>query len=657
MRICCPFCQQTFPRPARDRDDGAPAVATDTVWAPTDEFLLDGNLAGFMRRHGIASYDELERAWIADPDWFWLAAADDVGLTWLERPSRALDPSRGPAWPRWYADGTTNLVHACVRQHPADALALLWEGEEGAVRRVTFGELDALVGRIAGGLRALGVGPGDRVGLFLPLTPEAVACCYACAALGAIYVPAFSGYGADAVAVRLADAGAKVLITADAFLRRGRRIDMRAVAEAAAARAPSVERVVVMPRLDEVPGWDRFLDVEPFVDLEPVAGDHPFMVAYTSGTTGRPKGAVHTHASWPVRSATETAWHLDQRPGEPMIWMTDLGWIMAALSITGCHLTGRPLLLYDGAPDHPAPSRMAEVLARHEVGVFGTSPTYIRSLMGRDDHGFDGRHASLRLLSGGGEPWTEPVWRWYFERVGGGRIPLINQSGGTEAGAILASVPLRPIRPCTFNSPAVGVDANVFAADGRPAAPGALGELVVLQPWVGQTKGFWADDDSRYEEAYWSRWPGVWAHGDLASRDADGHWLLHGRSDDTLMIAGKRVGPAEVEAAVATIPGVRAAAAVGLPHETKGEALWCFIVARGEPEGLEDEVAATIVERLGKPFAPERVVVVAALPQTRNAKILRRAIRAAACGIDPGDVSALENPEAVEAIAAAARGV
>jgi acetyl-CoA synthetase len=622
-------------------------MPTDVVWRPGDDFLRNSNIARFMQRHGFESYDALRTAWTEHAVDFWSKVADDLGVVWYEPPAAALEPESGP-WARWFKGGRTNLVASCVDRHDPQQVAYVWEGEEGAVRRMTFGELSTLVGRIAGGLRASGVRQGNVVGLFLPLAPEAYAALYACAKIGAIALPLFSGFGPDAIASRLRHAEARVLITADGSLRRGRTIDMRAAAQAA-ARSAGVETVVVWPRLAEG-DWEAFLDAPPVADPEPLPGEHPFMLAYTSGTTGRPKGAVHTHAEFPLKVATETLYHLDQREGELLFWQTDLGWIMAPLTMIGAGLTGRPLFLYDGAPDHPTPARVAEMLERHRIALYGTSPTFIRALMGRDDHGFDGDPRSLRVLGSTGEPWNDAPWRWYFERVGGGRCPVVNVAGGTEAGSLLGVLPIRPVKPCSFNTPCVGVDADVVDADGSPLGPGEVGELVVRRPWPGRTHGFWKEDE-RYLETYWQRWPQLWAHGDWASRDADGFWYLHGRSDDTMMIAGKRVGPAEVETVLVDHKDVTEAAAVGVPDELKGEAIWCFVVAARDSIGLEDELKELVGERLGRPFIPARIVLVVSLPKTRNGKVVRRALRATAAGEHPGDLSALEDPAALETLA------
>jgi acetyl-CoA synthetase len=630
-------------------------VPAEAVWQPTDDFLRNSNIAGFMERHGLASYEELLQAWTADPEWFWSAASEDLGVVWYERPHAVLDRSGGNEWPRWFPGGVTNLVASCVDRHNPDRLAIVWEGEESTVRTLSFGELSALVARIAGGLRAAGISSGDCVGLYLPLAPESVACLYACAKIGAIAIPMFSGFGAEPVTSRLNDAWAKVLITADGFYRRGNVVPMQAIAEKAVRGAPAVERLVVWPRLaGDSPDWSAFLKAEPITEPEPLRADHPFMVAYTSGTTGRAKGAVHTHGGFPLKSATETNYHADHRDGELLFWITDLGWIVAPIVVLGAGLAGRTIFLYDGAADHPTSARMAEMIDKHSISLFGASPTFVRALMRRTDHGFESSPPSLRVLCSTGEPWNELPWLWFFERVGGGRCPIVNLAGGTEAGSLVGVLPIRPLKPTCFTGPAVGVDVDVFGRGGHPTVPGELGELVVKQPWPGQTQGFW-DDDERYLATYWHRWPGVWVHGDWASRDEEGYVFLHGRSDDTINVAGKRLGPAEVESVLTDHPAVIECAAVGIPHEVKGETIWCFAVVREPAAELEEELRTLVGERLGRVFAPDRVLCVSALPRTRNAKIVRRAIRDAVTGAEPGDLSSLENPEVLEEIGERAR--
>ena len=650
-----------WPRFGRD----VPAAA----WRSTPGVAGQNRLGRFLRYTGERDLESLQAHAELDPAWFWGAAADDLGLAWQRRPAQVLDSSGGVEWSRWWNGGAFNYAAAAVDPRAAarpDAPALSWEGEDGDVRRFTNAELKAEVDRAASMLARLGVGPGDRVGIYMPLLPETVFAVLALGKLRAIYTPIFSGYAAPAVASRLNDCTARLLITADGALRRGQAVNLKQTADEAADAAPSVERVLVVRRLgaERVSvGWrdgrDRWWDEEigrseggppetPTTDPET-----PYMIIYTSGTTGRPKGAVHVHGGFPIKGAQDLAHCFDLGPGDRLFWFTDLGWMMGPWAISGALLLGAELVLYEGAPDHPGPDRLWSLVARHGVTHLGLSPTVIRALMPHGPDLLRGHDlSSLRVLGSTGEPWNPESWWWFFREVGGGRMPLINYSGGTEvSGGIVSCNPLTPIKPCSFGGPNVGTAADVLGPGGE-SVRGAVGELAVRQPLPGMTRGFW-NDPERYLETYWSRLPGTWIHGDWALVDPDGYWFIQGRSDDTLKVAGKRVGPAEVESAAVAHPAVLEAAAVGIPHAVKGECIVVFVRLRPGETGdaeLSRSVSARIVEQLGKALRPEAVHVVAELPRTRSGKVMRRVARAAYLGTDPGDLSALENPLAVEQI-------
>jgi acetyl-CoA synthetase len=637
---------------------------SEVVWVPDPTEVDTTNVGRFMHAHGITRFDDLVERSIAEPEWFWDAVVRHLDLPFAEPYERVLDVSRGAPWAQWFVGGRLNLAAACVDRwatETPDAVAVLWEGEDGDVRQWTYAELRAEVDACAALLSARGVGVDDSVGIYCPMVPETVAACFAVAKLGARFLPIFSGYGAEAVAVRLDDARAKALVTADGFARRGRAVDMLGTAIDAADRVGTVGTVVVVPRLGRGcdPGDDRQVPWPKPADTtfasRPVDSEHVLFIAYTSGTTGRPKGSVHVHGGFLVKIAEEAAFQFDVRPGDRLCWVADFGWIMGPWEIVGTLANGATVCLYDGAPDHPGPDRLWAYVERHDVTVLGISPTLIRSLR---QHGDDPVRAhdlsSLRILGSTGEPWNEDPWRWYFAVVGGGRCPVINISGGTEVGAcFLSPHPVQDLTPMSLGGPALGMAVDVFDDAGSPVRD-EVGELVCTQPWPGMTRGLY-NDPERYLEVYWSRWPDVWVHGDWASID-DGQWYLHGRSDDTIKIAGKRLGPAEVESALVSHPAVVEAAAVGMPDELKGEQLWCFVVLApgGEAsDGLRRELVDVVVEHLGRSFRPAEVRVCAALPKTRSAKVLRRAIRATAMGVDPGDLSSLEDPATIDAVMAA----
>jgi acetyl-CoA synthetase len=639
----------------------------DIVWSPSEDYVERANVSRFMRANDIRSYDELIKRSQDDIEWFWEAVVRDLGIEFYRHYTRVLDESEGKPWAKWFVGGTINLAHNCVDRwadRTPDNVAIIWEGEEGPPRHVNYRELREMADRLAGALRALGIKAGDTIGIFMPMAPETVAATLACAKLGAVYLPIFSGYAADAVATRLQDASAKVLITADGTTRRGKLVPMKETADEAVAACPSVEHVVVWPRLGRsdlrwLDGrdhrWDDLLDSQqPRFETEQLDSEHPLFIAYTSGTTGRPKGSVHVHGGLLVKMAAEAAYQADLHQDDTLFWVTDLGWIMGPWELIGAGALGARVFLFDGAPNHPGPDRLWDMVERHRISTLGISPTLIRALIPAGDETVNQHDlSSLRVLGSTGEPWNPEPYLWFLNVVGGGRCPIINISGGTEVGAcFLSPLPITELKPCTLRGPALGMDVDIWDSEGRPAGAGEVGELVCKKPWPGMTRGIWKDPE-RYLATYWSRWPDVWVHGDWASRDEDGFWFLHGRSDDTMNVAGKRVGPAEVESALAHHPAVAESAAVGIPDEIKGEAIWCFVLVKPGSERTDElaaELASAVAAHLGKAFKPSRVVFVDELPKTRSAKIVRRALRALVMDQDPGDLSSLENPGSLDAI-------
>ena len=642
----------------------------EVAWVPDEATRSRARLQRFIEFCGLGSYAELQRRSTEDVAWFTERLLEFLEIQ-FDRPwETVLDLSRGIQWPRWCVGGQLNITKSCLDRWVEDeatahAPALIWEGEEGQSRRLGYQELWDEVGLCAAGLRACGLGKGDAVGLHLPMVPETLIALLAVNRIGAIAVPLFSGYGAAAIEARLRDVGARALFTCDSFPRRGRSVNAKAVADEAVAGLEGVVRVFVVRRSNVTvpmrPGRDLFFEQlletgarNPGLrQMEPTEAEDPLIAIYTSGTTGRPKGVLHTHCGFPVKSAQDMCFGTDVGPGTRIGWLTDIGWMMGPWLFYGTLILGGTIVLYDGAPDYPGPDRLWSLVERHRIEVLGVSPTLVRSLSGQGDHWISGHDlSSLRIFGSTGEPWNPEPWWWLFETVGKSRVPIINYSGGTEiSGGILMGNPLLPIKPCSFAAPCPGIAADVVDEQGR-SVRGSVGELVIRQPWIGQARGFWKDP-ARYLETYWSRFPGIWVHGDWAMVDEEGHWFILGRSDDTLKIAGKRVGPAEVESVLVGHPEVAEAAAIGIPDEMKGNALVVFCtLASGRPpdECLESELKTAVAEALGKPLRPQRVHFVEALPKTRNAKVMRRVIRAAYLGQDPGDVTALENPAAVDAI-------
>ncbi|HEY2980689.1 MAG TPA: AMP-binding protein [Anaerolineales bacterium] len=662
----------------------------EIVWRPTKEYIERAHLTTFMRRHDIPGFDALMRRSTEDIAWFTDAVLKYLDVRFFEPYSNVVDVSEGIQFPKWCVGGKMNVVHNCVDKWVeratagtprtqrdsgpqkkdsansaslrSDSAALIWEGEEGATRTLTYKELHQEVSRCANALRSLGLGKGDAIGLFMPMTPEIVIALLAIAKIGGVILPLFSGYGAGAVASRLLDADAKAMFTADGAFRRGKPAEMKSIADEVAAQVPSLKHLIVLKRTGQdipmISGRDHWWHdlVAPQPDSAPTevtSAEDPLMIIYTSGTTGRPKGALHTHCGFPVKAAQDMAFGTDVHPGDVIYWMTDMGWMMGPWLVFGALMLGATLFIYDGAPDYPGPDRLWELVERGRITQLGVSPTLIRSLIPHGEEPFK-KHdlASLRCFASTGEPWNPDPWMWLFQNVGGSRLPIINYSGGTEiSGGIVMGNPILPLKPCAFCAPCPGMAADVFDENGKPVR-NQVGELVVKAPWIGMTRGFWKDRQ-RYLETYWSRWDNVWMHGDFAAIDADGLWYILGRSDDTIKIAGKRLGPAEVESVLVQHPSVVEAAAIGVPHDVKGSELVLFAVLKPgvrADEALRKELRGLVVAEMGKPLAPKALLFVSDLPKTRNAKVMRRMIRAAYLGMDLGDTSALVNPQAVEEI-------
>ncbi|SDX39881.1 acetyl-CoA synthetase [Marininema mesophilum] len=633
------------------------------AWFPEDEQIHKMRMHRLMTKNEITDYDELYQRSVEDPAWFWDEVVKDLHLKWDQPYSKVLDLSKGAAWPQWFVDGKMNVATNCLDRwaddpHSQNRLAIITEGDGGDVQRWTYHELREEVAGFAQGLIDIGVMPGDRIAIYLPMVVENVIAMLAIARIGAIFTPCFSGYGAEAVATRLRDCEAKLLITADGFWRRGKVVKMKEEADRAAELSPSVEKVIVVRRIGrDVPSHERDIEWAELgrnkkaLSSVKTNANTPFMIIYTSGTTGRPKGTVHVHAGFPIKAAFDAGYGMDLRQEDTLFWMTDMGWMMGPWMVFGALLNGSTMVLFEGTPDYPQPDRLWELVEKHRISHLGISPTVIRTLMKFGEEWVE-KHdqSSLKVFASTGEPWNPEPWYWLFDRVGKGRVPICNYSGGTEiSGGILFSNLMKPIAPCSFSGPMPGMDAEVVDEQGQPVR-GKVGELVMKQPWVGMTQGFWKDP-KRYEKAYWSRWEGIWVHGDWVHAEDGGFWYITGRSDDTLKIAGKRLGPAEMESVLVGHPSVIEAATIGVPDAVKGEAAVCFAVLKPGVTGneeLKSELVMLVGEHLGKALRPREIHFVSELPKTRNGKILRRVIKSAYTGQDAGDLSALENPAALE---------
>lgn len=636
------------------------------VWEPSEKDIANARLTEFMQIHEISDFDELMQRSTEDIAWFTDAILKFLDIQFYTGYSKVIDLSNGIAMPEWCVGGEMNIVHNCLDKYlgtdDEKQTAFVFEAEDGASKTFTYRELSDQVSKAANGLRGLGLGRGDAIGLYMPMVPEIVIAMLAIAKIGGIILPLFSGYGVEAVASRLADGSAKALFSADGFFRRGKAIDMKSIADQAVEKVASIGHMIIVRNANIQADmqderdywWDEWMaDQSTEAETEHTRAEEPLMIIYTSGTTGTPKGALHTHVGFPIKAAQDMAFGTDVHANERIYWMTDMGWMMGPWLVFGALLLGASFVIYDGAPNYPGADRLWELVAKHRINMLGLSPTLVRALapLGADQakqHDL----SELRLFASTGEPWNPEPWKWLFEDVGDGTRPIINYSGGTEiSGGIVMGNPILPLKATAFSGPCPGIAADIFNENGESIV-GEVGELVIKAPWIGMTRGFWGDQQ-RYLDTYWSRWKNVWVHGDWAAKDNDGLWYILGRSDDTIKVAGKRLGPAEVESVLVAHPDVLEAAAIGVPDEIKGSALVAFCVLTTvdkESENLRNILKSNLIQAMGKALAAKDIHFVSDIPKTRNAKVMRRLVRAAYLNESLGDNSSLVNPTSLQEI-------
>lgn len=636
------------------------------VWYPPKKLVEKSNVKRFMEKHGIKTGRDLIKRSTEDIEWFWEAAVDELKVEWFEKYLKVLDISEGIQWAKWFIQGKLNITRNCVDRHAKswrkNKIAFIWMGENGEERRRSYWDLYLEANKFANALKSLGVKKGDTIGLYIPMLPETVIALFAILKIGAIAVPIFSGYSSAAVSTRLKDAESKVLITADGYYRRGKIIRLKEMADEAADNAKNVEKIIVCKRAGiDVPWtkgrdlwWHELVKEQPIrCENEAVDSEAPALLLYTSGTTAKPKGTIISQVGALLQSSKEIHFNLDLKEDDVFFWISDIGWMMGPWQIIGVQHLGGTHLIFEGAPDYPQPDRLWNMIEKLGVTTLGGSATVFRMLKKYGDK-YAKKHdlSSLRMLGNTGEPIDPDTWFWLHKTVGGERCPMINLSGGTEIfGCFLLPLPIMPLKPSTLGGPGLGMDIDVFNEEGKPVR-GEVGYLVCKKPAPSMTRGFWKEPQ-RYIETYWSKWPNVWYHGDWASIDNDGFWFLHGRADDVIKVAGKRIGPAEIESILNKHPEVYETACIGLPHEVKGEEIMCFTILKPgykPSQELEKELVGEVVKYLGKPFRPREINFVDDLPRTRSGKILRRMLRAAMLGKEFGDTSVLENPKALEEI-------
>lgn len=647
------------------------ALPFDETYVPDKERYLD-----YWRRS------------VEDVEAFWAERARE--LVWVKYWDQVLDRSNPPFY-KWFVGGETNInlnaLDKWVGTPAEDKVAYYWIGEPGDRRAISYRDLYREVNRLAWALsEVVGVKPGDAVTMYLPMIPELPIAMLAVTRIGAFHSVVFSGFSASALAERIVDSKSRVLVTADGFYRRGKIIELKRAADAAIEmareRGVNVEKVVVVRRAGiEVP-WREGRDVwyhdlvseapsKAYVKPVPRKSTDVLFILYTSGTTGKPKGIMHGVGGYMTYVYNVFKWNWDPRPGDVYWCAADIGWITGHTYIVyGPLMHGMTSIMYEGAPDYPNPGRIWSIVEEYGVTIFYTSPTLLRLLVRYGDKWVEEHDLStLRLLGTVGEPINPEVWRWYYTKVGGGRAPIVDTWWQTETGAAVVSpapgIALVPLKPGSATYPLPGIVADVVRSDGTQAEPGEKGFIVVKEPWPGMMMGIWGDPE-RYVKTYWSRFSrpeeGVWIYypADYALKDSDGYFWLLGRADEVLNVAGHRLGTIELEDAVITHPAVSEAAVVGVPDPVKGEVpLVMAVLKEGyEPSGkLEDEIKARVRQLIGPIAVPHRVLFVSKLPKTRSGKIMRRIILRLARGEPPGDVTTLEDPEAVEEVKKALREV
>ena len=634
-------------------DDIESTLRESRVFPPPESFAQTAHIKSLGEYRGL-----YERS-LRDPEGFWAEQAET--LRWSKKWDRVLEWT--PPFARWFTGGTLNLSENCLDRHVhtwrKNKAAIIWEGEPGETRTLTYQELLRETGKFANVLKALGVRKGDRVGIYMPMIPEAAIAMLACARIGATHTVVFGGFSSEAVRDRMNDAEAKVIVTADGGYRRGAVVPLKANVDGALTGTKTVEQVVVVRRTGEAVAfkagrdhwWHELMaSASPVCPAEPLDSEHPLFILYTSGTTGKPKGVVHSTAGYLLQAALTSKYVFDLKDDDTYWCTADIGWVTGhSYVVYGPLANGATTLMYEGAPNHPEPDRLWHLVEKHKVTVFYTAPTAIRAFV-RWGEQWPRKHdlASLRLLGTVGEPINPEAWMWYRAVIGGGRCPIVDTWWQTETGAIMIT-PLpgaTPTKPGSGTLPFFGVDADVVDKDGQTVPPGAGGYLVIKKPWPSMLRTVYKDPD-RYVEQYWKKFPGIYFTGDGARRDADGYFWIMGRVDDVINVAGHRLGTMEVESALVSHAKVAEAAVVGRPDELKGQALVAFVTPKGglkADETLRAELKAHVVKEIGSIARPDEIRFTDALPKTRSGKIMRRLLRDVAAGKETvGDTTTLED--------------
>ncbi|MDA8720770.1 AMP-binding protein [Nitrosopumilus sp.] len=630
---------------------------------PNEEQYQNSNIYKFMKKHEISSLDELCIKSKNNLEWFWESVDEDIGIVWDEPYTKTLDTSNGIAWAKWFVNGKTNIYKSSVEKFTKktpEKIAYDFISEDGIQTKLSYFELNSKVSKFANGLKSLGVKKGDVIAIYLPMIEEAVISILAAAKIGAVQTIIFSGYSSESLQIRLQDCKAKILLTSDGFHRKGKSISQKTIVENAIVDT-NIEKIVVVPykgidqyeKSNKIEFYDNLiLNQSNSCSTEIMDSEDPLFILYTSGTTGKPKGVLHTHGGFSVFAGHQASYLVNMGENDRLFWPADIGWITGLVwNVYGLLLRGSNAIIYDGALDFPNSDRVWEILSKYKATIFGISPTAVRlfkkiNAKPLEKYSLD----TLQNIPTTGEPLDEDSWWWLFEKVGNKKIPIMNLSGGTEIGGAMLSVfPGMKLKPSTVGIPVPGMDLDIVDEDGNPIR-GNNGYLIIKQPWPAMTRGL-LNDDERYLETYWSKFENIWFHGDYVLADDDNLWYMKGRADDVINVSGHRMSTSEIEHTVISHNKISDAASISIPDELTGEAIVVFFVPENKNEvNLEADIIEHINKKIGKIAKPKLIFQLSDLPKTRTGKIMRRLLKAKLTGNPLGDLSSLENPDILKEI-------
>jgi len=629
------------------------------IWEAPDSIKKKSKLTQFLKYCNVSNYDDLEKKSFSDPGWLWDNVIKFSDLKFYNPYKKILDETKGAPWSKWCVGGTTNIVLNCVDRHKDKDFFketfIYSEREDGKESSITYEEFDKQISKVGNSLKINGFKKGNVIALYMPQFIETYIAYFAILKIGCVVLPLFSGYRSKAVVERLNIAKAKGIFTVEKTFRKGKEIRMFDLVKNDLDQVQSLSKIFLLGKDTgkKIFNWENFNNVSEKLNTEEMNSEDPAIIHFTSGTTGKPKGCVYTHVGLVSKMSFDEGVLADFKQNDIHLCMADMGWMVGSKSATIASLHGAKMVIAEGVPDFPDEVRFWKLIEKYKVSWTELSPALIRAQMIKDKKLFkDLNLNSLRIVCTGGEPWTEKPWKWLFEFIGKSKVPIMNSAGGTEvSGSILHCCLHRPFKVGSFNAPIPGMSADILTLDGKKVSTDEMGELVMRKSSIGLTKSLWNDDD-RYIKNYWSIIKDFWVHGDLASKDKDGHWFLHGRSDDTIKVSGKRIGPSELESVIVKSGKAKEVAAVGIPDENKGSKIILSIVLLENSEEKESYFENLVINDLGKSFKPDKIIFVKDLPKTRNMKIMRRVIKSCLAKEDPGDISTLLNPESVEEIRA-----